>query len=1273
MLIMLKWWLVAALAHHGRAAVLLPRGLGREPRALFTDYVTIDVTLDAGERAALLYANGSLVMELPAKRWAWEASPPCEPGTAARVASANVPVATGRHALQVAAVACDGAVGPLGPAQVVETVADARHLPACANVTGEEVRVVDAFVYSDERDHAATRRAELAGEVAAHVAVSADRTFRGAPRDVDTPPGVVGHIVALAAPAADADETDADFFAREGAQRDGVAEALRTVGAELGLRADDLVLVSDADEIPARRAVRRLRRAAACDRLEPDLRLVRTPATLVMSHHHYALEWTLPGPWSSAYAARAGDLDQRFGPNEGRFASLQSADEFEGVGAPKNLFLGADKASFLDKGVEHEQRTHIAEGGWHLSYFPRAVPAGAGEAGRVAAVVADLRRKIGNFAHAAWAATILGGAACADDAQLAADVAQGRTPHEIELRCREAARPTAGGAFTSRATIYMWTAAYVAHPPAPCALPWYHRAPPPREASVSLVLLAPDPQPAAAVTAWVSEMEHGRVGDSLRRLRAAARIVCDAIGQTRGGPCAADVRRRLSQAHRRLTRAAPGVPRTTATARAAAAVRAALDEATSPGRAADALEAWARSEADGTRALAAAAAALLDAAAAAAPSTALRDAPELYDATANITYAFAPDAARPVRAQAAALCAAAGFEGPQDCATVLASDALRRWLAQHAEERTTAMRAPQVFAALASRARHGPGALGRAARPGREEQKHDRAAASLPLSQLALGVRFDVVIKAAFAACYADALGLRAGGPPEEAAPKLAFLREAYARSLRGWNGCVETCPDDAALATCVAKASCDDFVDQFEALVVAVAAGSDVPPVALHWGYGGDASGERPVTLRDGAHRAAARFALAPRDRGDATIDTVLGPPLASGAMAWWRAAGLEAAERDFARRGGARADADALAALLGWIEGDGFGGGPVVVFVLWDAALRTEGARDAWTGVLRAARADLVASREVALTRQGAEALVEHAYGPTTWLAYKVETCFPGVLRGEETFAVKVDVARVPSRAWAQEAKAAFRGWWSDRNPSGDAKAAVHATDGRADARALGGLLLSPHSLALVNGGDVATARTVALRLASALRGAPHAPRAPWLDEAVALHRVVVDAGAAVAAWGVEGLPTAFEVDVIGDSDDLGALVAAPKALRLDDHGAATPWFDAHHGDLDPATLVHDPTAHAMVFGARFLTPELLARAYARRADANASGDAEKAPRRRDALRAWLVAHAPAWGAPALPPGLADDDAPAVRVTAEVSSEDDRDASKFTGGAFW
>ena len=84
MLIMLKWWLVAALAQVGRAAVLLPRGLGREPRALFTDYVTIDVTLDAGERAALLYANGSLVLELPAKRWAWEASPPCEPGTAAR-------------------------------------------------------------------------------------------------------------------------------------------------------------------------------------------------------------------------------------------------------------------------------------------------------------------------------------------------------------------------------------------------------------------------------------------------------------------------------------------------------------------------------------------------------------------------------------------------------------------------------------------------------------------------------------------------------------------------------------------------------------------------------------------------------------------------------------------------------------------------------------------------------------------------------------------------------------------------------------------------------------------------------------------------------------------------------------------------------------------------------------------------------------------------------------------------------------------------------------
>ena len=760
------------------------------------------------------------------------------------------------------------------------------------------------------------------------------------------------------------------------------------------------MLVSDADEIPARRAVRRLRRAAACDRLEPDLRLVRTPATLVMSHHHYALEWTLPGPWSSAYAARAGDLDQRFGPNEGRFASLQSADEFEGVGAPKNLFLGADKASFLDKGVEHEQRTHIAEGGWHLSYFPRTVPAGAGEAGRVAAVVADLRRKIGNFAHAAWAATILGGAACADDAQLAADVAQGRTPHEIELRCREAARPTAGGAFTSRATIYMWTAAYVAHPPAP-ARSRGTTGRRPREASVSLVVLAPDPQPAAAVTAWVSEMEHGRVGDSLRRLRAAARIVCHAIGQTRGGPCAADVRRRLSQAHRRLTRAAPGVPRTTATARAAAAVRAALDEATSPGRAADALEAWARSEADGTRALAAAAAALLDAAAAAAPSTALRDAPSSRrDGEYHLRLCARRRAAGPRAGRG--LCAAAGFEGPQDRdrPRERRPATLARAARRGADDGDAGAAGPRRLRRARGTAPAPPGA----ARPGREEQKHDRAAASLPLSQLALGVRFDVVIKAAFAACYADALGLRAGGPPEEAAPKLAFLREAYARSLRGWNGCVETCPDDAALATCVAKASCDDFVDQFEALVVAVAAGSDVPPVALHWGYGGDASGERPATLRDGAHRAAARFALAPRDRGDATIDTVLGPPLASGAMAWWRAAGLEAAERDFARRGGARADADALAALLGWIEGDGFGGGPVVVFVLWDAALRTEGARDAWNGVLRAARADLVASREVALTRQGAEALVEHAYGPTTWLAYKVETCFPGVLRGEE-----------------------------------------------------------------------------------------------------------------------------------------------------------------------------------------------------------------------------------------------------------------------------
>ena len=135
---------------------------------------------------------------------------------------------------------------------------------------------------------------------------------------------------------------------------------------------------------------------------------------------------------------------------------------------------------------------------------------------------------------------------------------------------------------------------------------------------------------------------------------------------------------------------------------------------------------------------------------------------------------------------------------------------------------------------------------------------------------------------------------------------------------------------------------------------------------------------------------------------------------------------------------------------------------------------------------------------------------------------------------------------------------------------------------------------------------------------------------------------------------------------------------MARANARFRLDDHGPASPWFDAYH-DLDPATLVHDPLAHAELYGVKILAPAVLAREYERRADAAVAGakDARRARADAAALRALLAAAAPdAWGAPDPDPSFSlecDDlatlaDSPELRMTTRPVAGN---ASSF--GAFW
>ena len=417
------------------------------------------------------------------------------------------------------------------------------------------------------------------------------------------------------------------------------------------------------------------------------------------------------------------------------------------------------------------------------------------------------------------------------------------------------------------------------------------------------------------------------------------------------------------------------------------------------------------------------------------------------------------------------------------------------------------------------------------------------------------------MLKAAYAAAVRDALV--GGGPDRDAArPLVAVLRGAYVRSLESWNGCRESCTLDSSLDTCVVKDGCETFAAEFEALVVAVVGGAAIPPVRLHWDPG--AAGSRLAVVRDGAHRVAARLA----DRaGD--VAAALGPPLADGALAWWRAQKWDAAFfRAAARGGAARADADAALAILRWVDGGGFSAGHVTVAVLWPAAYALPGALGAWRACVAAAGGEELLGRDVAWTPQGARVLAEHAYGDAPWLDYKVASCFPGPSR-----VARVSASRFPARAWADEAKAAFRAWYEARPAfAGDAKAAVHVADGVDDALGLAGLGLNAHSADLANVGAPAVARDLAARLAASLRGAAEGAAPPPVGAADAggaaraLGRVVVDSGAALAAWGLRPPPApASEVDVVGDGalgaggpTDAGAgPFAAPRSARLDDHG--------------------------------------------------------------------------------------------------------------------
>ena len=234
----------------------------------------------ARHRYALLHVDGALAFELPNKPWAVAYEPPCgSDRSSVRWTSANIPVArSGRVDVRVDSLDCDRSILAT-VSGAVDVVVDARDVAGCEDVRGEDVEVVDAFMAFNEWDLVETRLIELAGLVDAHLLVESDKTHFGGERMIryadaadrvsknaaNATNGRAARVFSYLLkqkPATTRISDDPDVFDYGRPARDCVADALKDPRLR-NLGPDALVLFGDADEVPSRSVVERLRLAAA--------------------------------------------------------------------------------------------------------------------------------------------------------------------------------------------------------------------------------------------------------------------------------------------------------------------------------------------------------------------------------------------------------------------------------------------------------------------------------------------------------------------------------------------------------------------------------------------------------------------------------------------------------------------------------------------------------------------------------------------------------------------------------------------------------------------------------------------------------------------------------------------------------------------------------------------------------------------------------------------------------------------------------------------------
>lgn len=131
---------------------------------------------------------------------------------------------------------------------------------------------------------------------------------------------------------------DPGSWAREHAQREWIGKGLQDLGADL----DDIVLQSDADEIPTALVARNIRPQRA---------------EMISCHqrgHFWAIDWEYPPGWCGTVATRVGNL-QRLSRKTGPFTAMRESRNLNAKQLPNAgwhfSWLGGEKAAMTKVGA----------------------------------------------------------------------------------------------------------------------------------------------------------------------------------------------------------------------------------------------------------------------------------------------------------------------------------------------------------------------------------------------------------------------------------------------------------------------------------------------------------------------------------------------------------------------------------------------------------------------------------------------------------------------------------------------------------------------------------------------------------------------------------------------------------------------------------------------------------------------------------------------------------------------------------------------------------